>query len=156
MVFSCRSVISLWRVCFWMQSHHHAKVYMWRWEPSTVELVYSVYFWMGSADWAHVSGLLQQVTLPIKPSFWPLNDYIEISSRSMVLIFLILDLRDSFYSKTIWRTCTYISLLPFNLSFSPGLDSEYPIHWIHVLRVGPKLLRNIALLKDVSVCLKKY
>lgn len=61
-VFSSLSVISLLRVYLWMQSHHHAKVYMWRWEHSTVEMVYSVYSWMSSADWAHITGLLQQVT----------------------------------------------------------------------------------------------
>lgn len=62
--------------------------------------------------------------LPIKPSFWPLNDYIEINSRSMILIFLILDFRNSFTLKnyeglvqiSLFFLSTFLSLMVWILN----------------------------------------
>lgn len=62
--------------------------------------------------------------LPIKPSFWPLNDYIEINSRFMIFIFLKLDFQNTFTLKkceglvqiSVFFLSTFLSLMVWVLN----------------------------------------
>lgn len=58
-------------------------------------------------------GFCSKWLLPIKPSFWPLNDYIEINSRFMIFIFLKLDFRNTF---TLKKYEGLVQISPFFLS----------------------------------------